>query len=195
MLLIVCWNMAEIDSFRRILSGPTGDKVILLLTFALTVFVDLSMAIGVGLVLASFLFMHRMAEVAETRLNLSLLEDEIDELMLPDGTALTRRSLPAGRRGVPPERPVLLRRGGGVRGRAGARRRTAQDAHPVDGRGAADRRDRRGHAGEIHRRGARPRHAHHPERPAGRSAHVLDQMHVAAPRAADLAQALVVARA
>ncbi|HEY0302721.1 MAG TPA: SulP family inorganic anion transporter, partial [Rhizomicrobium sp.] len=55
-LLVVCWNMAEIESFRRILSGPPGDWVVLLLTFVLTIFIDLSVAIGVGLVLASFLF-------------------------------------------------------------------------------------------------------------------------------------------
>lgn len=49
--------------------GCWHDRVVLLLTFALTVMFDLAIAIEVGLVLAAFLFMHRMAEVA------SLLSD------------------------------------------------------------------------------------------------------------------------
>ncbi|MBM4107876.1 MAG: STAS domain-containing protein [Phycisphaerae bacterium] len=63
-LLMVCWNMAEIDHFRSILRTPRGDVAVLLTTFALTVFVDLTVAVGVGLVLAALLFMKRMAEVA-----------------------------------------------------------------------------------------------------------------------------------
>jgi SulP family sulfate permease len=92
-LVVVCWNMAELESFRRILSGPGGDRLVLLLTFALTVFVDLSIAIGVGLVLASFLFMHRMAGVVESRLHVSLDDDAEapnDREALPPGVEVFR---------------------------------------------------------------------------------------------------------
>ena len=53
MLIVVAWNMAEIDQFRYILRAPASDVAVLLVTFGLTVFADLTVAVGVGLVLAS----------------------------------------------------------------------------------------------------------------------------------------------
>src|SRR3546814_6382382 len=41
-LVIVAWNMSEVDKFRRLLSAPLGDAVVLLVTFGLTVMVDRS---------------------------------------------------------------------------------------------------------------------------------------------------------
>jgi SulP family sulfate permease len=76
-LLIVAWNMAEIESFTHLMQGPIGDRAVLLLTFALTVVVDLTVAIEVGIVLAAFLFMHRMSEVVAVRSNVSLLEEDV----------------------------------------------------------------------------------------------------------------------
>ena len=78
-LVIVAWNMAEIDSFRTLLRGPVGDRVVLLLTFALTVMFDLTIAIEVGLVLAAFLFMHRMSEVVAMEAHVPLLESDSDD--------------------------------------------------------------------------------------------------------------------
>ncbi len=78
-LVMVAWNMAEIESFRHLMSGPIGDRVVLLLTFALTVAFDLTVAIEVGLVLASFLFMHRMSEVVAMESHVSLLEEDQDD--------------------------------------------------------------------------------------------------------------------
>lgn len=77
-LLIVAWNMAEIESFRHLLQGPVGDRAVLLLTFTLTVMFDLTVAIEVGLVLAAFLFMHRMAEVVSFTSDVSFLEEDED---------------------------------------------------------------------------------------------------------------------
>ncbi len=64
-LLVVAYHMSEIERFRHLLSAPMGDRIVLLLTFALTVLADLTVAIEVGVVLAAFLFMHRMAGVVE----------------------------------------------------------------------------------------------------------------------------------
>ncbi len=75
-LVIVAWNMAEIESFRHLMAGPVGDRAVLLLTFALTVVFDLTIAIEVGIVLASFLFMHRMSEVVAMQSNVSLLDED-----------------------------------------------------------------------------------------------------------------------
>jgi SulP family sulfate permease len=78
-LLIVAWNMAEIESFRHLMRGPIGDRLVLLLTFVLTVMVDLTVAIEVGLILAAFLFMHRMSQVVAMESNLSLVDEDAAE--------------------------------------------------------------------------------------------------------------------
>jgi sulfate permease, SulP family len=78
-LVVVAWNMAELESFRHLMSGPVGDRVVLLLTFALTVVFDLTVAIEVGLVLAAFLFMHRMSEVVAIGSDVTLLDEDADD--------------------------------------------------------------------------------------------------------------------
>lgn len=62
-LVVVAYHMSEWRVFRSELRSPRSDVAVLVTTFALTVLVDLTVAIGVGMVLASFLFMRRMAEV------------------------------------------------------------------------------------------------------------------------------------
>lgn len=64
-LLVVAWNISEVEAFRHTLSAPKGDRLVLLLTFFLTVLVDLTVAIEVGLVVAAFVFMFRMADAVE----------------------------------------------------------------------------------------------------------------------------------
>ena len=78
-LLIVAWNMAELESFRHLMQGPFGDRGVLLVTFGLTVMFDLTVAIEVGLVLAAFLFMHRMSEVVAIGSDVLLLEEDVDD--------------------------------------------------------------------------------------------------------------------
>jgi len=57
--------MSEYKRFLALLRMPNGDRAVLLLTFGLTVLVDLTVAIGVGVTVASLLFMARMAEAVE----------------------------------------------------------------------------------------------------------------------------------
>lgn len=67
-LFVVAWNMSEIHHFVHLLkTSPKGDVVILLITFGLTVFADLVIAVNVGVVLASLLFMQRMAQSVEVQ--------------------------------------------------------------------------------------------------------------------------------
>lgn len=66
-LVVVAYHMSEWRIFREELRGPRGDIAVLLVAFFLTVFVDLTVAIEVGVVLASFLFMHRMSEVTNVQ--------------------------------------------------------------------------------------------------------------------------------
>ena len=61
-LFMVAWGMSEIDRFVALLRMPLGERIVLLLTFGLTVFVDLTVAIGVGVTLASLMFMARMSQ-------------------------------------------------------------------------------------------------------------------------------------
>jgi SulP family sulfate permease len=61
-LLIVAWGMSEAERFSMLVRTGGGDRALLLLTFALTVMVDLTVAIGVGVSIASLLFMARMSE-------------------------------------------------------------------------------------------------------------------------------------
>jgi len=60
--VIVAWNMSERHRFAHILAtAPLGERNVPVVTFALTVLVDLTLAIAVGVVLAAILFMHGMA--------------------------------------------------------------------------------------------------------------------------------------
>ncbi len=84
-LLVVAWGMSEVERFKTLLKMDAGERALLLLTFALTVLVDLTVAIGVGVTLASLLFMARMSDHA------GLLPDE---LSIDEPTQ--RASLPKG---------------------------------------------------------------------------------------------------
>jgi SulP family sulfate permease len=62
-LAVVAWNMAEQHAFVALLRGTRGDAVVLLATFLLTVFRDLTEGIVVGVALGAILFIRRMAGV------------------------------------------------------------------------------------------------------------------------------------
>lgn len=72
-LIVVSYNMSEMRLFARLLKSPREDMLVLLITFGLTILVDLTVAIEVGVVLAALLFMHRMA--ALTRMNIIQPDD------------------------------------------------------------------------------------------------------------------------
>lgn len=78
-LVVVALNMAEIHRFRLLLRTSNGDRAVLLLTFGLTVVVDLTVAIEVGMVLAAFLFMHRMAQLSTIEGGRTLIEEDRDD--------------------------------------------------------------------------------------------------------------------
>lgn len=98
-LMLVAWNMSELDHFRYILRAPRSDMLVLLTTFGLTVFTDLTIAVGVGMVLASMLFMKRMADVTGVRslaTTEELDEGEPDLGDMKDPTGMQDRELPEG---------------------------------------------------------------------------------------------------
>ncbi len=78
-LFMVAWNMSEQERFRHLLRAPLGDRVVLLLTFFLTVLVDLTAAIEVGVVLSAILFMHRMANAVAIHTKDALIDKDVDD--------------------------------------------------------------------------------------------------------------------
>ncbi|MEO6927088.1 MAG: SulP family inorganic anion transporter [Rhodanobacter sp.] len=79
LLLIVAWNMSEIERIRQLMRSPMGDRLVLLVTFVLTVTVDLTVAVEVGVVMAAFLFMYRMSEIVELESHVGLIEHDEDD--------------------------------------------------------------------------------------------------------------------
>jgi SulP family sulfate permease len=77
-LVVVAYHMSEWRSFAGLLRAPKSDIVVLILTFALTVFVDLTVAVQVGIVVASLLFMKRMSDITNIEGITSELRDSED---------------------------------------------------------------------------------------------------------------------
>ncbi|MCC6427003.1 MAG: sulfate permease [Phycisphaerales bacterium] len=63
-LVMVAANIAQVDEFRYLMRAPKSDVIVLLATFLLTVFTDLTIGVGVGVVLAALLFMKSMADAS-----------------------------------------------------------------------------------------------------------------------------------
>jgi len=94
-LVMVAVHMSAWRTFVAEFRAPKSDVAVLLVTFLLTVLVDLTAAIEVGMVLASFLFMRRMAEVT----NISVLTHELQdpkEDFENDPNAIRQRAVPPG---------------------------------------------------------------------------------------------------
>lgn len=96
-LIMVSWNMSEIGHFIRLFKAPIGDIAILLTAFLLTVFVDITVAISFGMILASFLFMKRMSLFSKTVPLTELFgesKSEFPERSDPD--AINHKKVPLG---------------------------------------------------------------------------------------------------
>lgn len=88
-LVVVAYNMSEWESFVSVFKGPRSDVAVLVTTFLLTVLVDLTVAIEIGMVLAVFLFMQKMIKfsdvssmTAQSDEN-SIDADSVDNYQLP----------------------------------------------------------------------------------------------------------------
>lgn len=92
MLIMVAWNMSEIDHFRRLLKAPSGDVAVLLTTFFLTVFANLAIAVSVGLILAAFLLVKQMSDLPTKLAAASLVEEKEEEEK--DRDAISKKQVP-----------------------------------------------------------------------------------------------------
>src|SRR5450755_92119 len=94
-LVVVAYHMSEWRTFLAELRSPKSDVAVLLTTFFLTVLVDLTVAIEVGMVLAASLFIRRMASVT----NVSVITRELQQGLAAEGGAeelLDRKTIPRG---------------------------------------------------------------------------------------------------
>jgi len=89
-LFVVAYNMSELKHFKRMVKrAPRADVAILLITFSLTVFSDLTIAVNIGVILAMLQFMRRMASSVEVQL---MVEKELEMELRMNG----HTHLPAG---------------------------------------------------------------------------------------------------
>lgn len=91
-MVIIAWGMLETKAIRAILRGPKSDWSVMLLTFVLTLVVDLTVAVYVGVIVASLLFMRRMSVMTQIH-EVDCVDGECDELPLqqphlPEGVRL-----------------------------------------------------------------------------------------------------------
>lgn len=94
-LVMVAWNMSELDHFRHLFKAPLGDVVILLSSFLLTILVDITVAVEVGMILAAFLFMKRMGERSGVISHGIIKEGPIGE-DVDDPDAISKKQVPPG---------------------------------------------------------------------------------------------------
>jgi SulP family sulfate permease len=94
-VLVVAYRLSEWRVFVHELRAPRSDAIVMVTTFLLTLLIDLTVGIGVGMVLAAFLFMKRMAEVT----NITIVRREFEETGEAPGDdqgAIYRRQIPPG---------------------------------------------------------------------------------------------------
>lgn len=75
-LMVVAWNMSERKEFAHVFMTKMSDSLILVITFLLTVFANLTIAVEVGLILAAILFVKRMSEILTVA---KVLPDPLDK--------------------------------------------------------------------------------------------------------------------
>src|ERR1700722_16850638 len=88
--------MAEVRVFGLVLQSSFGDRAVLIVTFLLTVFVDLTFAIGTGIALASLFYAKSVASTVSAKMGLPGVSEDVDEISSPNHRALERSKLPPG---------------------------------------------------------------------------------------------------
>ncbi|MEO8112490.1 MAG: sulfate permease [Ginsengibacter sp.] len=78
-LVVIAYNMSEWRNFLSVAKGPKSDVAVLLTTFFLTVIIDLTVAIEIGMVLAAFLFMRKMIQFSNVNILTNQIDDHNDE--------------------------------------------------------------------------------------------------------------------
>lgn len=94
-LLVVSVDMMGIKNMANLFSSPKSDVIVLLTTFILTIVIDLTAAVQVGVVLAALLFMKRMSDVTSmSKMNFDASEETAQDIADPDATS--NKDIPEG---------------------------------------------------------------------------------------------------
>ena len=92
-LVVVTYNMSEWENFIAITKGPKSDATVLIVTFLLTVIIDLTVAIEIGMILSVFLFMRKMAQFS----NVSIITKQFNgDKTNEDPLSISNFTLPPG---------------------------------------------------------------------------------------------------
>lgn len=95
-LIFIAWNMSELPHFIEILKGQKGDAIVLLTTFFLTVFIDLAVAIQIGVLLAAVVFLKHMTDKTTVKICKIVDRENMDEeANLHDSELLFRKDIPS----------------------------------------------------------------------------------------------------
>jgi SulP family sulfate permease len=92
-LVVVTYNMSEWRNFIAITKGPKGDIAVLIVTFLLTVIIDLTVAIEVGMILSAFLFMGKMVQLSNVNIITKQLNGDKNS---DDVLSISHFTVPAG---------------------------------------------------------------------------------------------------
>lgn len=104
-LVFVAWNMSEIPHFIEIIKGQRGDAVVLLITFFLTILIDLTVAVQVGVILSAVVFLKRMTDKTTVKICQNLARENDDESIESDDSDILLRT------NIPPDVIVFEIRG------------------------------------------------------------------------------------
>lgn len=91
-LVVVAYDMSDVSTVRHMFHGPTSDWAVMLLTFVLTIFLDLTIAVYMGVMLASLFFMKRMGDLTE--LQTVTIDTQSGEV--PEAIPLEKENVPDG---------------------------------------------------------------------------------------------------
>ena len=142
-LFVVAWNMGEWREIPGILRLEAADIAVWMITFALTVMADLTIAVEAGLALAALLYIYRVTETTSVSVATPeyIAAGEVHSLQGKDGAAV--RDHPAH------SRPVPVRDDRQADRRRGKHRRVQPDRHPAPAQHDRHRRDRPARAGAV----------------------------------------------
>lgn len=97
-LFMIAWGMSEIHHFIHLFTAPKKDVVVLITVFVLTVLINITAAVQVGMILAAFLFMKQMSDLSDVVSTAQFFEEngKAIETGLQDPDALLRKDVPEG---------------------------------------------------------------------------------------------------
>lgn len=96
-LFIIAWGMSEIHHFIHLFTAPKKDVAVLLTVFILTVLINITAAVQVGMILAAFLFMKQMSDLSDVVSTAQFFDqNQATEADFYDVDAIHRKDVPEG---------------------------------------------------------------------------------------------------